>query len=73
MSTYVMKQGDTWNLISYSLYPQLGKEMCVDKLIEANRQYIDTVTFSAVVTLAVPGVEVPETSNLPTWKRQHII
>lgn len=68
MSTYVTKQGDTWDLISYRIYPQLGKEMCMDKLIEANHQ-IDTVIFPAGVTLTVPDVEAPETSNLSLWKR----
>lgn len=69
MSIYVTRQGDTWDLISYRLYPELGKEMCVDKLIEANSQYIDMVIFPVGVTLTVPDVEVPETSNLPPWKR----
>lgn len=69
MSTYSTRQGDTWDLISYRLYPELGKEMRVDKLIEANPQHIGTVIFPAGVALAVPGVEVPETSNLPPWKR----
>lgn len=67
-STYTTKQGDTWDLIAYRLYPDVGGEMCLDRLMEANWDYIDVAIFPAGVKLNVPEIEISGTSDLPPWK-----
>lgn len=67
-TTYTTKQGDTWDMIAYSLYPNLGKEACLATLIEANWDYIDVAIFPAGAVLNVPEIETSEASDLPPWK-----
>lgn len=65
-NTYITVQGDMWDSIAKKVY---GSEAGMNKLIEANHQYIDMVVFSAGLTLAIPSWEPPKTDMLPPWRR----
>ncbi|WP_302806765.1 tail protein X [Cloacibacillus porcorum] len=69
MSTYTTKQGDMWDIICYRLFPDVGKEMCMDKLIEANPEEINRAVFPAGVVLRVPEISVSVVNDLPPWKK----
>ncbi len=69
VKTYRTQQGDTWDLIAYRLYPLVGREMCMDRLLAENEQYREVVVFSAGAVLAVPDIKIPAVVNLPPWKR----
>lgn len=69
VKTYKTIQGDTWDMISYRLYPNVGKEMCMDKLISANPNYIHIVIFPAGLQLKVPEITEPVILDLPPWKK----
>lgn len=64
---YKTVSGDMWDSISYKVY---GTCNYTDKIIDANRDYINTFIFSANVELKIPDIE-PEIkkSALPPWKR----
>lgn len=65
--TYSTKSGDTWDLIAYE---KLGSCFLVDKLIEENPAYVDTVIFPAGVKLTIPDVsEATSNQNLPPWRQ----
>ena len=64
--TYITIQGDTWDVISFKVY---GNEQHMDVLIQANSQHIQTVIFPANVSLTVPTLDIPVTTQLPPWKR----
>jgi phage tail protein X len=70
MRTYKTKQGDTWDLIAYRLYPKVGREMCMSVLLQANLTHREVVIFSAGIELTVPDIDIPVVSNLPPWKRR---
>jgi phage tail protein X len=57
-------------MIAYRLYPNVGRELCMSKLLEANEEYRETVIFPAGVTLTVPEIDIPVSDNLPPWKRK---
>lgn len=65
--TYSTCAGDTFDMISYKIF---GTCNYTDKIIDANRDYIDTFIFPANVELNLPDIE-PEIkkSALPPWKR----
>lgn len=65
-NTYITVQGDMWDSIAKKVY---GSEAGMNKLIEANHQYIDMVVFPAGFTLAIPSWETPKTDMLPPWRR----
>ena len=69
MSVYRTVQGDTWDIIALRMYPKLGGEKLMDRLLEANSEHRDTVSFAADVLLQIPDVEIPVVSSLPPWKR----
>ena len=69
MRTYRTKQGDQWDIIAFHHYPNVGREMCMAVLIDANPDYRETVIFSAGVTLQIPDIAIPTAMNLPPWKR----
>lgn len=66
-AVYTTNSGDTWDMIAKKLY---GSEYYADVLMAANRELIDTFTFSAGVKLTAPDVEVDEDDDgsLPPWK-----
>lgn len=63
---YTTKTGDTFDLIAYQ---QLGSCRFTDKIIDANRNFIDTFIFSAGVELVIPDVSQERQVNLPPWRR----
>ena len=66
MKTYTTLQGDMWDMIAYKT---LGSISLTDKLMMANRRYLNFYTFPAGIVLALP--EVGNESNiegLPPWK-----
>ncbi|MDA3731673.1 tail protein X [Niameybacter massiliensis] len=65
-NTYITSQGDTWDMISYKVY---GNEKYVDKLIQSNLLYKETIIFKANVELSIPEVQIIQQSSLPPWKR----
>jgi len=69
MRVYRTVQGDTWDIIALRMYPKLGGEKLMDRLLEANSKHRDTVSFAADVLLQIPDVEIPVVSSLPPWKR----
>lgn len=69
MRTYRTVQGDTWDIIALRMYPKLGGEKLMDRLLEANSEHRETVIFTADVLLRIPDVEIPVVSSLPPWKR----
>jgi phage tail protein X len=70
MKTYRTQQGDTWDLIAYRLYPKVGREMCMGRLLEANEEHREAVIFGAGIVLEVPEIDIPVASNLPPWKKR---
>ena len=65
-STYTTVQGDMWDMIAYR---QLGSEMYMGDLIEANKKYREIVVFPAGIPLTIPDVVAPVSTSLPPWKR----
>lgn len=67
MSKYLTVQGDTFDLIAFKT---LGSCNYVEKLINANRDHIETFIFEAGVELNIPDIEEEKKAvNLPPWKR----
>ena len=66
--TYRTTQGDTWDLIAFRMYPNIGGEKLMDVLLTANTDYRDIAIFPANVPLSIPDVSVPVVSSLPPWK-----
>ncbi len=64
--TYTTMAGDLWDFIAYR---EMGSCKYMDKLIDANRQYVDTAVFSAGTVLTIPDVEAATTTTLPPWRR----
>lgn len=64
---YKTIQGDTWDLIAFKLYRDLGGEGLCDKLISANTKYINTVIFPAGCELVIPDIDIPKVNTLPPW------
>lgn len=70
MRTYRTVQGDTWDIIALRMYPKLGGEKLMDRLLEANSEHRSTVIFSADLLLQIPDVDIPVVSSLPPWKKR---
>lgn len=67
MTTYITRQGDMWDLISFRL---CGTSEQVTPLMQANLEYADVFIFPAGVTLNVPELNsVVDYSAIPPWKR----
>ena len=60
-------QGDTWDIIAYREYKNIGGERLLHELINVNPEYVDTVIFPAGVVLNVPDIDIPRPSTLPPW------
>ena len=63
---YKTISGDTWDIIAYKVY---GECIYMDRLIEANIPYADTVIFSAGIELSIPEITTEAANTLPPWKR----
>ena len=68
-NTYITKAGDCWDYIAFQ---QLGSCQYVNKLMDANRQLIDTSIFSAGVELILPDIEKKVHVALPPWRRNNV-
>lgn len=64
--TYTTIQGDMWDAIAKQKY---GTENAMNVLLEANREYSDTVVFSAGVVLNLPDYDAPSPDALPPWRQ----
>lgn len=65
--TYTTISGDEWDVICFKHY---GTEMVMDKVIQANPQYMDIVVFPAGIVLTLPEINtVQTTQNKPPWMR----
>jgi len=69
MAVYVTKTGDMWDQIAYD---QLGSELLVGDLLEANKDYINVVVFDSGIPLLIPLVTVVSSgaidNTLPPWR-----
>lgn len=64
--TYRTISGDMWDQIAYE---QMGSSFYSDKLMKANKQYLQYYIFPAGIELTIPEVESNEVATLPPWKR----
>lgn len=64
-TSYSTIQGDTWDMIAYSVY---GDNSMLLKLMQANPQYIDIAVFDAGVILNCPDYDFVNV-DLPPWKK----
>ena len=63
---YTTVQGDTWDMISLSLY---GTPHRVSELISCNPDYSDVLIFDGNIELSVPVIAENATTTLAPWKR----
>ncbi len=63
--TYMTKQGDTWDLISYDIY---GDEKYMRYLIEANWPLLDVLVFQSGVEITVPDLPEEMDEDVPFWR-----
>ena len=66
MTKYVTVAGDTFDIISYKVFENGAY---TDRIIKANPQFRQIVTFPAGVTLNIPEAEPSVDNGLPPWKR----
>lgn len=64
--TYTTISGDVWDMIAKE---QLGGERYTSLLMQANPEHLNTVVFSAGVSLVLPEVTMPIPESLPPWRR----
>lgn len=64
--TYTTVSGDVWDMIAKE---QLGGERYTSLLMQANPEHLNTVVFSAGVSLVLPEVTTPIPESLPPWRR----
>ncbi len=69
MTTYTTILGDTWDIIALKT---LGSEKYLSRVIQANKHYADTITFSAGVVLNIPEASPEIDGGLPPWKQGEI-
>nr|DAR51368.1 MAG TPA: hypothetical protein [Caudoviricetes sp.] len=64
--TYTTISGDVWDMIAKE---QLGGERYTSLLMQANPEHLNTVVFSAGVSLVLLEVTTPIPESLPPWRR----
>ena len=64
--TYTTISGDVWDMIAKE---QLGGERYTSLLMQANPEHLNTVVFSAGVSLILPEITTPIPESLPPWRR----
>lgn len=64
--TYTTISGDVWDMIAKE---QLGGERYTSLLMQANPEHLNTVVFSAGVSLVLPEITTPTPESLPPWRR----
>lgn len=68
ISTYMTKQGDMWDQISYNLCDSAAG---VIPLMQANPEYTDTYIFPAGIELIVPEFDAVVTPEIvPPWAEE---
>lgn len=69
INSYITVQGDAFDLIAKQVY---GDEKKMDRLIEANPQHMEVVTFGAGVLLNIPEITADEVQYdaLPPWRKK---
>lgn len=63
---YTTISGDVWDMIAKV---QLGGERYTSLLMQANPEHLDTIVFSAGVSLILPEITTPIPESLPPWRR----
>lgn len=68
MKTAKTRQGDTWDIIALR---ELGSELLMHQLINANMAHSKTAFFDANVTLNIPEPDYQAYAdvNLPPWRK----
>lgn len=65
VKNYTTLQGDAWDAIAYRLW---GHESLFVRLMDANPQYLDVVTFPPGINLLVPEIDAPVSEmEMPPW------
>ncbi len=59
--------GDTFDTVAFR---ELGSCRHTEKLINANRKYVDTVIFKAGVELELPDITNERKVKLPPWRTE---
>ncbi|MCY9543280.1 tail protein X [Paenibacillus alvei] len=62
---YVTTQGDTWDIIALQ---QMGSELQMTVLMQANSGHIETVVFGSGVELLIPEPQPEVDADLPPWR-----
>lgn len=65
MKIYRTSAGDMWDEIAFK---QMGSTLHTERLINANREHIETFVFRAGVELQIPEVPTTRTVKLPPWR-----
>lgn len=65
-NTYTTISGDMWDKIAHE---EMGSSFYVNKLMEANPQYLNYFIFPAGIVLTIPAIQEEEAEELPIWKR----
>lgn len=65
-TTYTTRTDDRWDAIAKA---QLGGEMYVTQLMQANPQFLDYYAFPEGVILNIPDIPADTKANLPAWRR----
>jgi phage tail protein X len=65
MNTYITKQGDTWDLISYTAY---GTSKHVGLLMQINPNLLDIFIFGAGIEVNIPELT-EEDDEIPEWRK----
>lgn len=64
LSSYITQKGDTWDLISYKVY---GSEKYVERLKQANYDFLKLVSFPENVALVIPTIKISNKGSAPKW------
>nr|DAU43469.1 MAG TPA: hypothetical protein [Caudoviricetes sp.] len=65
-TTYTTRTDDRWDAIAKA---QLGGEMYVTQLMQANPQFLDYYALPEGVVLTIPDISADTEANLPAWRR----
>jgi len=65
-STYVTKQGDTFDIIALKKY---NDEFKASAIMQVNPDHLGIIIFPAGTVLKLPVIDDEAASTLPPWKR----
>ncbi|WP_297488721.1 tail protein X [uncultured Cetobacterium sp.] len=63
-SSYITKQNDTWDLISYKVYKS---HEYIEVLKDANSDLSKIVIFPPELAIVIPTINISSTGDEPTW------